>query len=120
MKRDLDLVKEVLTFIENQNEKVNSWEIVFEDHNSKQVAYHLELLLEAGYLKGKEVVPKESGVRSWVQLSLRWKGHEFLDVLKNETSWKKIKGKMEEQGQELPFSVIKAIGIAALKSAFGL
>jgi hypothetical protein len=50
------------------------------------ISYHLCLMLEAGFIKGKKV-----GIE-YVQIyRMTWKAHEFLANSKNPTLWKQLK-----------------------------
>lgn len=50
--------------------------------------FHIRLLLEEGYIKG--VLSEERTGVVFVE-HLTWKGHELLDVIRDDTLWKKIK-----------------------------
>lgn len=47
---------------------------------------------------------------------LTWEGHEFLDKIKNESIWKKVKATARSKGVDLSFTVIKDIAKALIAS----
>ena len=51
---------------------------------------------------------------------LTWQGHEFIDAIKNETVWNKVKGEAGKRGVDLSFETIKAIATGVVKSLLNL
>ena len=107
MKRDIDLIKEILTEIEESNAPSDIIEIDIPDRSQEEISYHIMLIYQAGLLEAEDV----SGTNSykWIPISLTWQGHEFLDAVRNDTVWKKLKSKLKEQGGNLPFHVVKEL-----------
>ena len=46
--------------------------------------------------------------------------HEFLDAIRNDTVWNKVKATVKEKGGAIPFEVLKLLAIQAAKSVFGI
>ena len=75
-----------------------------EERSPQEIGYHLELLIESGYLKGKagmEDIP--------VIASLTWAGHEFLDNIKDKGIWEKTKKRLDG----LPAVALKLVASVA-------
>jgi hypothetical protein len=45
---------------------------------------------------------------------LTWKGHEFLDTVRSDTAWNRIKARLAEKSIDLSFDAIVAAGRAVL------
>ena len=87
MKRNLDLIRTILREIEKKPDgstyfKVNPPEGV----EMSAFMAHLELLIDAGFIKGKV---GEYALRSYEINRLTWQGHEFLDATRDDTLWSK-------------------------------
>ncbi|MED1747526.1 DUF2513 domain-containing protein [Bacillus zhangzhouensis] len=55
MKRDMDLIREILIKLE-EDENPNDWiSIEIENKDPVEVSYHVKLLSEAGMLEGKDL-----------------------------------------------------------------
>lgn len=84
------------------------------DHPATEVAYHLNLLIEAGLVRG------HYGVEGMPSISkLSWQGHEFLDDIRDVGIWRKTK----ERLKDLPtvgIAVIGEIAKAEIKKKLGL
>ncbi|POY44102.1 hypothetical protein C3007_07230 [Avibacterium gallinarum] len=50
------------------------------------------------------------------QHKLTWQGHEFLDKIRNDTAWNKIKQTIKTKGIDLSFEAIKLAGKSLLFS----
>lgn len=107
MKRDIDLIKEILIEIEESNAPNDIVEIDIPKRNQEVISYHIMLMKQAGLLDAENV----SGTSSfhWIPISLTWQGHEFLDAIRNDSVWSKLKSKLKEQGGSLPFHVVKEL-----------
>ncbi len=117
MKRDWELVRKILFKIEElpaaRGQSVPSSS--FEGYDSEFVAYHMEIMNDAGLINAlcsKSI----NAPASAAGLSLTWDGHEFLDKIRSETLWMKIKGVAKDKGLDLSIDPIKAIAKAAMES----
>ncbi len=122
MKRDMELIRKVLLYIEEHADGerlIREWHI--EGHDFKEVSYHVKLLVEHGLVNGRS-----SGIDQyllWYADSLTWPGHDFLDSIKNDTVWEKIKSGIKNKGLEIgqvSFGVLKEYAKAEVKTRLGL
>lgn len=126
MKRDLELVKELLIMIEehdnNQPFQITREEGYKYSHEEiEEIQYNLKLMIDAGLIEGEDVSTFESS-DTLIQ-SLTWAGHDFLDAARNQNVWNKADDQAKKKGsklKELPFDVAKALLIASSKQLFGL
>jgi hypothetical protein len=96
MKRDMDLIRDLLLHIEsNPLFDGQSWvtpavpsEMGISGHSIEEIYYHLVLLIEAGYLKGK------TGMVEPVICRMTWDGHEFLGSITDPGIWAKTKERL--------------------------
>jgi len=89
MKRDMDLVRDILLDVEKQDGSGGWIKVAVENHSEDEINYHLLLLKDAGFL---EAAVLNAGVRSIVQPTrLTWKGHEFLNAARSSKVWEGAK-----------------------------
>lgn len=92
MKRDMDLIRDLLLAIEADN-RLNGithlepeiGEFGVTESNFYEVAYHLTLLIEAGFIEGRR------GMRMPIITRLTWAGHDFADSIRDPEVWAKTK-----------------------------
>lgn len=137
MKRDWDLIRKLLTEIEEEKDFLADlppepkWgEESEEEYKSKMESYeaiesrllgHLELLTESGYVDGVSVRRSTSGQIAYWRNSprLTMAGHDLLDTMRSSPVWETIKSTAKSKGIELTFDAIKALGAYALKQLIG-
>ncbi|MGD9714493.1 MAG: DUF2513 domain-containing protein [Thermomicrobiales bacterium] len=111
MKRDWNLVREILLRLEDQE---SSQEFVrahtFVGHSPELVSYQISLLIDAGLVEGNCATYLNAPKECWAQ-SLTWEGHEFLDGIRSETVWNSVKTLLKGKGIDLTIDSIKA-GVA--------
>jgi hypothetical protein len=90
MQRDMDLIRDILIHIndEPQLDGTHYAELKsdnFGSHSPQELSYHIDLLLEAGLVKGI------AGSQVPLVSSLTWRGHEFLSDISDPGIWAKVK-----------------------------
>lgn len=118
MKRDMELIRKILFFLEDRQEFKAELELPIKGYDRIVVMYHMLLLAQAG-LVDFEPERTETGriIRVHV-LGLNWAGHEFLDAVRSENVWRKLLKYTKEKGGALPFELVKTLGIELLKRSF--
>jgi len=97
MKRDMDLVRELLLYSENATPGRNGWIVVsIPGRSQTETAYHLQLMTEAGLIQTQHV--RTNSGHYWYPTSITWSGHDFLETARNDTIWAKAKQKLLEIG----------------------
>ena len=114
MKRDLDLIREILLQVEARGPK-QSMEVEIEGRDRNEIFGHVQLLEEAGFVE----VTFTGGPTSWVS-RITWDGHEFLDSVRDSDVWVKVTNKMKEVGGTASFDIVKALAIGFVKEKLGL
>ena len=81
MKRDAELVRKILLAVENLPDGQFLSQMDFPEYAPGLVAYHILLLIDADYLK---VILSAGldGVRDIKVRELTWKGHDYLDLIR--------------------------------------
>ena len=108
MKRDLDLARNILLAIENnENATGPDWKpLTIPGYSQEQVSYHIMLLDEAGLIEAEKLTTFDGF--KWEYERLTWQGHEFLDSARDENLWKQAKNKLEEI-KNPSFEVLKTV-----------
>lgn len=78
MKRDKDLIKVILAYIEKYDKMPNEGDIVYDPG---EIKYHIELLVEAGFIKA--TIKEMTDETVYSDEALTWAGHELLDKMRS-------------------------------------
>lgn len=98
MKRDMDLVREILLKVEEIPFDGAFHDIAVDGRSPNEVSYHVMLLHEGRFIEAMDL-----GV-CWKPMRLTYGGHEFLDAARNDTVWEKAKT-----------AVVKSTGVLTLE-----
>jgi Hypothetical protein (DUF2513) len=79
------------------------------------VAYHMKIMAERGLIDGKPL-SSAGTAHDFIAHSLTWEGQEFLDTIKNDTAWKKVKSYARDRGADLTFDTIKTLATMYVKN----
>lgn len=108
VKRNLDLVREILLWVEGRPEGRNvGWKINIDGYSDEEIGYHVYLMNQAGLLIATDATFQESLSPYWIPNALTWDGHDFLASIKDDTVWKKAKEHVILPMAGVAFSVLK-------------
>lgn len=111
MKRDWDVIREILEEIENtpSPELDNLTYGVGLDYPGEYASKgeHALLLWKAGFIEAIDM--STLGGQAIISPGLTWEGHELLDTIRSKAVWEQIKTTAKEKGIELSFESVKAL-----------
>lgn len=115
MKRNWDTIRKNLKTIEsltNHCSTITNSEVA--EKNGVEIGectYHIKLLLDAGLIEGQcSDYQGDVGSACFIQ-RLTWEGHEFLDQIKSDTVWAKVKQTASQQGLELTLGLVGKLAV---------
>jgi Hypothetical protein (DUF2513) len=122
MKRDMKLIRELMLAIESHDGS-KYWAEDLEitgDRDISEIKYHLQLLVEAGFINANIENHKGSDSPYILIDGILWNGHEFLDNAQNESIWGKTMEIVKEKGGSVSVGVLTQLLTSAAKQHFGL
>jgi hypothetical protein len=117
MKRDMELIVEILKYIEVHLTTTNNIIVELDGYDHELVQYQVGLMKDAGFIEAKRVLNPSSYYIS----KMSWDGHDFLDAARNQVIVNKAKDIVKREGAELfklPIHVIKEVLIKAATDLF--
>ena len=116
MKRNFDLVREILLAAEAQDfDKTKS--IASEGYSNDEIKYHIKIMEDGGLIKMRQHPNIDAPAPAPVFDGLTWKGHEFLDSIRESGSWSKIKSVLKAKSLGLSYESIKAAVVYTVKES---
>ena len=113
MRCDMDLIRAILL-----NTESSSSDSSVDGFSEDELKYHQALAIEADLLKGNILVDldEDTEIPSAVHIqALTWAGHDFIDAIREDTKWMKVKNYLTEAGKQITIETVKS----AIKSLFG-
>jgi len=111
MKRNLDLIKEILLHFEAKEDWKYEKDFEIEGFDNKIVSYHTQIMYEAGLINGEAATSETGRIYDVIPFRLTWQGHEFLDNIKDKSRWQKIKDIVVKKGGNFSIELIKSLAI---------
>ena len=115
MKRDMELIRKILFFLEERPFLKAETELAIEGYDLATVMYHMLLLAQAGLVDFEPEKTKTGRIIKAHVIGLNWAGHEFLDAVRSEKVWRKLLKYAKDKGGALPFDLLKTLGTELLK-----
>ena len=119
MKRDMELVRELLLYFEAKTEVpgMHGADVHIDGYTEDQIGLHLNIMAEAGLLVCEPFRSKTNPdriIRTFV-FDLSWKGHEYLDTIRDPKVWKRTKSVLGRVGNwsfGLALDVAKGVALS--------
>ena len=118
MKRDIDLIRNILLRLEGL-ETPREWldPDNFEGYDDGIISYHFEILGEAGLIKAENNTTIGVPIKfNWRAMRLTWAGHDFLEAMRGDTRWKKVKDFVKNYSGMISIELTKKVALEALKT----
>ena len=121
VQRDMDLIRQILSKIEDHSGGFAPRNFEIEgDYSAAQIGYHVWLLGDAGLIKATDVTTHGSESPRAIPVNLTWEGHDFIAAARNDTVWSHAKEKAKSVGGSLSFAVFKQLLDSLVKHQLGI
>jgi hypothetical protein len=119
MKRDMDLCRKILRYVEGLPRGVfgiESEDLADVDSDQDMINYHVKLLTQAGFLDSS------GGSVNGIPLikGLTWEGHEFLEKTRDDGIWDKAKKVVTEKTGGVAIDLLYSVLTDLLKKAISV
>jgi len=119
MRRDMDLIREILLAVESHEHGYAPSKISVEGYTDEQVGYHSYLLLQANLVEGLNRNLDQAPGPSAIILNLTWEGHEFLASSRSPPIWAQAKQLIAKAGDG-SFGVWQTVLTELVKQSLGV
>lgn len=117
MKRDFELLKQILIMVEDAETFDESVAIKIPGRSGDVIEYHVILLHEAGLINCDQM---EKDYGHTMPMSLTMAGCDFLDASRSDSIWKKVFGVIKDKGGAVTIDIVKQLLISEAKRRLGL
>lgn len=128
MKRDLELLKEILLFFEQRESDkmiqtkhiIDGSELAIPGYDGRLISDHIDIMYEAGLLEGFGERTEDGRLIKVHPTRLTWQGHEFIVAAQNQSAWAKLKEQLKSSGSAIPFKVAQSLLLKYIEMEAGL
>ena len=127
MKRNLDLIRDIMLFIENSDDitiRIPTGSNIIkdssgQDYNEQTVFRHIELLADAELIKANITEINTDIVIIATITGITWQGYEFLETIREQDIFDKIKSQLSKISS-FALPIVQQLGVELLKTKWGL
>ena len=118
MKRDMDLIREILIFVEDNYKPGQQWirEIKIDGYDDATITEHILLTYQSGFVQRLQNISTFGGTSYWVG-NLTNEGYDYLDKIREDTVWNNTKKVIKERGLPMLVETVKTIATALITAA---
>lgn len=123
MKRDLDLIRNILLEIEKmppEQSDLSSKKLSTLCNNEAIIAFHIKLLLDNKFIEIIHRVPQEGNKDIYFISRLTSSGYDYLDTIRSPKIWEATKEKLYSIGGAVSLEVIKDVAVTISRSYLGI
>ena len=121
MKRDMDLIRKLLFHFEERESFAMEKQPTIKGYSDDTIQYHLLLLAQADLIVFEASRSTTSNrIIQVFPFAPTWKGHEFLDAARKDSTWQKAKDRLGDTLGGLPFELLSTVLMDLSKKAVGL
>lgn len=104
MQRNMDLVRMILLRMEASPTGRAPQDLGIQSFPADEVRYHAHIMTQEGLIEGVGITTMQSSRPEVIPTKLTWKGHEFLDLVRDQERWNKAKAIIAKVGSA-PISI---------------
>lgn len=118
MKRDMDLIRKILFYIEDNYTPGKEWlrRIVIDGYDDATITEHILLAYQSGFIQKLQNISTLGGTSYWVG-NLTNEGYDYLDKIREDTVWNNTKKVIKERGLPMLVETVKTIATALITAA---
>jgi DNA-binding transcriptional ArsR family regulator len=105
MKRDMELIRKILVVLEDSQQTQGVIPLEFEGYTDDQVSYHVKILAEQGIIEATDCSARREF--AWRARGLTWDGHDYIDAIRDDRRWQKVKEWVKRAGKILTMETMK-------------
>lgn len=122
MKRDLNLIRNMLLRIEELNstkQKITIESFLDLCADSALISLHIELLIDSNYIETSE--PIYCGViKDFLIYRITSDGYDYLDSIRENSIWERTENMLFKVGGSAALDVVKSVAVSIVKTRLGI
>lgn len=119
MKRDLDLLRDMLLLIESSEPEISNDTFAELSDDPQLIAFHIQLLIDADFIAYYDASTL-GNPNYFIITRMTFAGCEYLDSVRNTTIWEQVKRKLSAVGGSASLDVITSLCANLVKSQLGI
>lgn len=111
MKRDMDLVREILKELSETDRPLDASTFVTDTRSKAVVGYHFRIMQEAGLIVARIMSADNDPYYVCQAVRMTWDGEDFLAAIASDTVWSKVKKTIAKTVGDASLATFKALAV---------
>lgn len=120
MKRNLDLIREMLIEASETNYPLDANVFTSKHHSEREILYNIDLMAQAGLIEAHITKDANKDILEASICNITWEGNEFLSSIQSESTWAEVKKRIAKTVQDVPLSIVKKLAIDIATHLLGI
>lgn len=120
MKRDMNLVRQILLALEQAKTYDSPLENLIDEEPRYLINYHVLIMTEGNLIESIEIDQTFNSPGYFIPTRLTGEGHEFLEASRDENIWKRALSQIESKGGSLSLDRLKGLLLFLAKDKRGI
>lgn len=116
----MELVRAILLAMEASPHGFAPQPFTVAGYDQDVIEHHVWLMAQGQLVTAEETTAMGDTSPVAVPFSITWSGHDFLDTVRNDRVWLKVKAELKDRAISLPFALLQELAIKITKSYVGL
>lgn len=114
MQRDMDLIRLILLEIEEKYQNSTIVGLKVDGYEMDNIVNHCKMLYEKNLIESLNVDYADNRIWMFSVGNLTWEGYDYLDKVRDDSMWGKIKRAIKEKGEALSIDSVISINISLI------
>lgn len=121
MKRDLELIRNILLNIESSSKnRIYISDLTDDEGMAPIISLHIELLLDCNYLEATPIKTMGCHYQQFIIHRMTSQGYDYLDNIRDEKVWQKTKSQIGKVSSSVSLEVIKTVSSKIILGMLGI
>jgi hypothetical protein len=120
MKRDMDLVRRILLAMDAYEHGYAPPGFTIAGYDQEVIGHHVWLMEQGKLITAVATTAMGDPSPVAIPLTITWAGHDFLEAVRNDSVWSRVKTELKDRGLSLPFTLLQDLALKILASHIGL
>jgi Hypothetical protein (DUF2513) len=120
MHRDMELIRKILMAMEAYSSGFAPTSFTIAGYDQDVIGHHIWLMEQGELVTAFDITSQGDASPTAIPGSITWKGHDFLNSVRTEKVWLKLKAEMKDKGVSLPFALIQQLALKIAAKYVGL
>ncbi len=116
----MDLVRRILLALEAREHGYAPGGFTIAGYDQDVIGHHVWLMEQGRLITAVKTTVHGDASPNALPITITWAGHDFLDAVRNDRVWGKVRTELKDKAITLPFTLLQDLALKILAAHIGL